>query len=368
MTFLNLSHGAEIPDFGLSSFLQLRPAERSVGPFPVWELADGREWSFSNHWKAPSAELEPIGLHTVRDLMVSRPGVMRIDRFVGYDGATGREALDGLTEGERRACSAESNLIKIKGDVIVADGISSDIYGHWIVDYLPRFGVVRDLFPERIRDIPVLLPAGTRRWVYELLALSCGISQDQIISYTPGNDVVRCARALLPSYCYTKEFTFHSYVREFYGSFGTGPGSGKTAAKTRKILISRQNAGQSNRRFPHRHHFENMGLDFGYEIIRPEETSIPEQIRLFSEARVVVGEHGSGMHNAVFSGPGTVVGCLGFWNSVQLHIGYLMGHTNVYLTRGCGWPTAERNEFLLGMSVDDIHSFFEKIENITTAS
>lgn len=362
MRFLDFSRGAEPLDFGVSPFLGLRPAERSGGPFPVWELADDREWQFAPHWKPPSTELHPIGLRTVKNLLVSRPGVMRIDRLIGYYCATGLSAVESIAGNERWISTPNHKLIDIQGDVIVADGVSDDTYGHWIVDYLPRFGVVRDLFPDRIRSLPVLLPAGTRGWVYELLSLSCGISRDQIVPYRLGTDEVRCARAILPSYCYTQEFTFHSYVREFYRSFG-GVEGGATP-KTRKILISRRNMGQSNRSFPHREHFENMGCEFGYEIIRPEETSITDQIRLFSEARAVVGEHGSGMHNSVFSQSGTVIGCLGFWNSVQLRLGELMGHRNVYLTRGCKWPTPEQNEYLLGMSVEDLRSFFGKIEEI----
>ncbi|WP_228119122.1 glycosyltransferase family 61 protein [Gluconobacter oxydans] len=107
-----------------------------------------------------------------------------------------------------------------------------------------------------------------------------------------------------------------------------------------------------------------MALDRGYEIIHPEKFSLEEQIRIFSEAAAVVGEHGSGMHSTLFSSPGTVVGCLGFWNAVQLHIGYLMGHQNVYVTRNCKWPTPENNQYRIECTEEDLKSFFEKVDSL----
>jgi capsular polysaccharide biosynthesis protein len=43
------------------------------------------------------------------------------------------------------------------------------------------------------------------------------------------------------------------------------------------------------------------------EIIEPLKVCIEAQIKLFSEASLVVGEFGSGMHNPLFSSPETQV-------------------------------------------------------------
>lgn len=76
----------------------------------------------------------------------------------------------------------------------------------------------------------------------------------------------------------------------------------------RKLCISREGIVGSDRVFPLRETFEAMAVERGYEIIRPENISIIDQAKVFSEASIIIGEHGSTMHNAVFSCAGTVVG------------------------------------------------------------
>ncbi|OUJ15148.1 DUF563 domain-containing protein [Acetobacter sp. DsW_063] len=362
MKFIDFSDGDEPLHPGASGFQKLRPAERVAGPYKIWELSDDRGWRYEYHWKRPYETLNPIGLYEVEDVIVTRPGGVILNRFVCYNNATGRDNQSSIPPHDDYINSSNKNKIIIEEPVIIADGVAFDVWGHWIVDYLPRFGVVRDTYLADFFNLKILLPAYTPAWITEFLLISCGVAEENILKYTPDSDVVLCKRAILPSYCYTEEFAFHSYVKDFYRSFAlTPPPSGKLE----KILVSRSNQSGSNRLFPNRDAFENIARERGYQIVRPEELSIPEQIDVFSRSSVVIGEHGSGMHSAVFCGKGTVVGCIGFWNAVQLHIGYLMEHRNVYLTKGCLWPTPERNEYVIDVMIEDLVSFFDKIDAMT---
>ncbi len=50
-----------------------------------------------------------------------------------------------------------------------------------------------------------------------------------------------------------------------------------------------------------------MAISRGFEIVQPENLSFPDQVELLRSASCILGEHGSGMHSAVFADPGTVV-------------------------------------------------------------
>ncbi len=69
----------------------------------------------------------------------------------------------------------------------------------------------------------------------------------------------------------------------------------------------------------------------GYTLIKPEEHSFEEQVAIFDAARIIVGEFGSGMHNAMFSRPGTKVVCLNWITPWQSRIAQFFGHEVGYI-------------------------------------
>jgi O-antigen biosynthesis protein WbqL len=72
--------------------------------------------------------------------------------------------------------------------------------------------------------------------------------------------------------------------------------------------------------------------EFGFTVLQPETLAWPLQVELFKNAKVIVGEFGSGMHNAIFAGEGAHVGCIGLNNLTQTYIGALRRHQNLYLS------------------------------------
>jgi len=66
-------------------------------------------------------------------------------------------------------------------------------------------------------------------------------------------------------------------------------------------------------------------------VVYPEDCAFETQIGLFQNAVTVVGEFGSGLHNAIFSAPGTIVVALNWINPIQSRIARLRGHRIGYL-------------------------------------
>ena len=69
-------------------------------------------------------------------------------------------------------------------------------------------------------------------------------------------------------------------------------------------------------------------VGLGFEIHEPEKLSIPDQIRLFREAELVVGLGGAAFFNVVFCRPGTRV------VSIESSTQFVDGHARLFASSG----------------------------------
>lgn len=77
-----------------------------------------------------------------------------------------------------------------------------------------------------------------------------------------------------------------------------------TLTSPQRIYVSRRG---SSRSLPHEAELESLLKAQGFHIARLEELPWPEQIALFRNATVVVGPHGAGLANLVFTAPGATL-------------------------------------------------------------
>jgi capsular polysaccharide biosynthesis protein len=83
------------------------------------------------------------------------------------------------------------------------------------------------------------------------------------------------------------------------------------ASKNGKIYIDRGNA--SRRRVANGEEMEDVLSAHGVVPLSLEEKSFAEQIEIFKNASLIIGQHGAGMANAIFSRPGTrIVELMGY--------------------------------------------------------
>src|ERR1700686_1078449 len=78
----------------------------------------------------------------------------------------------------------------------------------------------------------------------------------------------------------------------------------ESSKRGKRLCVVRTPKESDTRVFLQRDCFEKKAAEHGFELIRPEQYTHEEQIRMFSAASVLVGEYGSGMHNSVFLPPG----------------------------------------------------------------
>jgi len=193
----------------------------------------------------------------------------------------------------------------VAGPLAVICGPAHETWGHWLIDFLPRLWVLRAAGYD-LPSLRFLMPPDVRPFAWKLLQYF-GIGPDQCVIYNHWHEIIRCDLVLLPtglraenrfSTCFAAATAWcTSIVR------GAAPNS---APREPKLFLSRSGAPQA-RQMANRAEIEAAALAAGYRCIRPEDFSVAEQIALFSQARVLVGEYGSALHNSVFAATGARV-------------------------------------------------------------
>ena len=209
---------------------------------------------------------------------------------------------------------------------LVCDGWQ--IYGHWLVDVLPR---LHRLMASGFAFDTYLFPGPIREWQARMLE-AVGLDLARCRFVDPSQSVIECEELVVATYDRLNSeirpdlVNVHRFLREKFCGADFPPA-------TRNLFVSRAGLGGS-RDLLNREAVEAAFVAAGYEVVHPEALSFPDQIRLFASAAVVVGECGSGLHNALFSGPGTKVGVLqnrDNHNFLQSQIGMILDHELYYV-------------------------------------
>ena len=329
-----------------SGFVQIRPpvAPSPAMPIVVLENDSTARWQTAKHWKPIPAMLDAIGCHLLRGVELAGPGYALYDsRFINDGSETAKVSLDWITRNAfaNPFLCRHPNIVVEKRPVVVVCGPGHRIWGHWVVEFLPRIEVARQTFGDRFDDILLALPSDAPAWVVGLIDFAFGIPERRLLRYDPVRDRLLLAHCVIPSFCHSDEWVFHPFVLELFdrlkldARLGARLGAG---APVRDVFVSRRGEGLTSNRMLHgRDALETLADERGYEVVRPEALAFAEQFALFAGARRIVGEAGSGMHTALVSAPGTIVASVGMTNPIQLRIGELCGHRNLFMNRIRAW-------------------------------
>jgi len=189
------------------------------------------------------------------------------------------------------------------GDVVLLAGQRSG-YWHWWIDILPRLWLLDDI--GRAATDPLMVPPlqpGFQRESLDLLGFSSrlerltpGLSRFGSVTFTPG---ITAGGSKFPSRA----------LADYAGWLGTRLRGGEreepTSPGTRRLFVSR--SGASSRRVANEAELAPLLAEHEIEIVEPGRMPVRDQVALFSEARLVIGPHGAGLTNLLFTQPGTGV-------------------------------------------------------------
>lgn len=343
-------------------FAEVVGATAPAPPRPFWLLRD-RGWEKVS--AAPAGLAPPLGLNFVRDLTLCGSGyVFSAGRFIREAAHTSDVALqwlqdDAFPDNPRNLPHLRDVRIGQPGLIVFGPGYP--IYGHWLVDFLARIALAQQALGELFSAFVIPLPDDAPDWLSGMLAFFCGIGRAQIRPFDRTTERLRFASACLPSFAHAGDQAMHPFATRFFRSFVTEtdrpPG--------RRICLSRRNFEAATRSawrvFESRPRFEAMATARGYEIVCPEDLDLRGQIELFAQSTHLVGEFGSAMHNAIFSGPGTRVGCFPLNNAIQNSIAAACGHDAVYVDRAVR-RTDSRGVVFFDIDEADLAAMFERMD------
>jgi len=185
------------------------------------------------------------------------------------------------------------HLRQIKGTIAVLTMVWSSNYYHFLFDTLPRLRLLEN---SNARWDKIVLPCSLpfQKQILDLLSLT----RDRIIG-EPGLHL-EAETLIVPTLPGEPSGWVCSFLRERFLS-GVSVGRGPS----RRIYISRAKAG--SRRVLNEAELVRALEVEGFEAFLLEDLTFLDQVRLFRDAEIIVGAHGSGLANLVFCAPGTRV-------------------------------------------------------------
>lgn len=303
--------------------------------------------------------LANLNVWDVKDVFLTGHACLwKDDSFLSFD-----SYLSSVSENETRAghwmIPCKENLTDvIENECIVAFSPGYGCYGHYLVDDLPRIGLIRDCLGDAFLDKKFIISHLTPQWGKDILKFFFNIKDENFIVFNHEKDVWHLKKVYLSSYP-SKNYNFHPYIKEFYASF-----SKKNIAPFRRICLSRkkwEKTKQNQRIFENQSFFEEVASSRGFDLVCPENMSIEKQIELMSEVSCQVGEHGSAQHASVYNQFGMIIGTINPLTEVQVGIGRIYNDRNII----CYSETEYRdnnNNFYYNMPKEKILAFFDEIE------
>lgn len=194
----------------------------------------------------------------------------------------------------------------VSGEHVVLAGPGFGVYGHWLVEYLPKLGLLA-LAGYDLAGLNYLMASNLPRFALEWLKL-LGIKDSQIVFYDPVQEFILAERLLLPTILHNgvkMSDLFRTSANLLRGMI-LSSGDCNPPKADRRLFISRRKLGTA-RALLNRDRIEQMATKSGFELAYPEELSLVDQVKLFASARHVIGEYGSALHGTMFSKPGTIV-------------------------------------------------------------
>jgi capsular polysaccharide biosynthesis protein len=213
---------------------------------------------------------------------------------------------------------------------------TSHIYGHFLLEMLPKVTAFLEL-----KELHPGLKLVVSDWAgaHVLGILRHFLREEDLCIYKHESQQVEAPDLFLLPGLFTDR-ALHPAMGRFLDLAHSKAARNRPAPP--RIFISK-----SRWRSSHRHDYRRLDNEDevrawlekrGFVTVFPEELPWAEQIALFAGAKIVVGEYGSALHNAIFSPPGTVVIGLNRINEVQDCIASYAGHRIGYVLPSDGVP------------------------------
>ncbi|WP_396621488.1 glycosyltransferase family 61 protein [Marinobacter sp. W-8] len=209
---------------------------------------------------------------------------------------------------------AKQDLGKLKffDEAVVLPTPGFGVYGHWLLDFFPRLLLIREFLSSVDREIPVLsrpVPKWARKFI-EYAGLEGVIKEyDKEVPF-------QIRHAYLPLVAKDGMVYSSECLRESFAAISANVASDpyEGAGGYSRLLVLRNKPPFAS----NQEELYELLEPLGFRATFPERLSFDDQVRLFRNADVVVGEDGSAMHGIGFCRPNTHVVIWGRRNRTNL--------------------------------------------------
>lgn len=245
------------------------------------------------------------------------------------------------------------NQVTLSDEIVILSAPGQEIYGHWLLDYAAR---LYNLGQSEFQTQPILLnnmPVWARYFLDTF-----DINPGRITKH-PAR-LFKAAHAIVPTAAKsghrlgatTLKAAWQHMLDRHVDTYIP------SELKSDKIYFTRRHWNTGERRsVANRDEMEARFTARGYTLVAPETLSIPQQIELMRNARVIAGEDGSALHNIIFCPAGARLGVLSLPERNNLwHLGIcqILGHRIAY----CYLPFANDAD----MNLSEIDDFIDRLE------
>lgn len=187
------------------------------------------------------------------------------------------------------------------GRLAVLSSPGSENWYHWLLQVLPRLIILKASHIQFDRIYINNLQFDWQKKALDIFLQQLDIPQDKLLIIN-GDCVIQAETLIVPSVPFipSKGMPFPMWLKAALRRFFNATETATTSPKM--LYISRKNA--SSRRIKNEDALTKQLKDLGFEIVFLENLTPQQQAQLFHNARLVVGPHGSGFANLVFSKPG----------------------------------------------------------------
>lgn len=306
--FQPIEAAAERAD-GRVVYQEFAPAERAPAPPPVFTFGPLPGYLAQDLYA--EWEIGAVGCYRLRGARLTWDAIALLGNTALWSLALNHPEHHVRSVLERNVPGwASLRLRQVAGQAAIIHGPGFDVFGHWLIDFLPRLYVLRRA-GLNIEALTFILPSATPSYAREFLRL-IGIPDGNLVFYDQKTEAIQAEEILVPTVLRLKN-RFHPLIvaatRFWLDRFRQNAGIQEEPLGHRRIFVSRGNH-PSHRRLASRQKFEAIAQSAGYEIIHPQTLSLPDQVRLFASAGRIVGEYGSALHSAIFAPEHTFVGAL----------------------------------------------------------
>lgn len=178
-------------------------------------------------------------------------------------------------------------------------------YGHFLTEFLPRLWSPVDFGSfDHIVAYPFIFGRPIQSYHRDLAKRIVGFDLFSRLTLTQG-DLLFESLSIPESLVHLNQ-AIHPAVSGVYGAAVARDDTEALDDLSGRIFLSRSSK-LRNQRISNASDVESVFSELDFKILYPEDLSIDEQLKYYSAAKIIAGFSGSGMHNIVFSSPGTIL-------------------------------------------------------------